>query len=190
MALVEWADNIAISDDAPDIYWPAQLSAKGLPSETLRRQMYWHALPREWQHMNYQEFLVERRKLMAELTRDAYAKLTDHGYTPVYPEAGRLHGKNQPIEHTHYGMNVADLIAADLLPAGTTLLPAQRDLDAIATVLPDGKIAYGDEIYATPSAASGAAAGGSTNDWAFWIADTPDGRFTLATLRERLMARQ
>jgi hypothetical protein len=41
--------------------------------------MYWHALPREWQHMNYQEFLVERRKLMAEVTRDAYAKLTDHG---------------------------------------------------------------------------------------------------------------
>jgi len=45
MAMVEWADNIAISDNAPDIYWPAQLSAKGLPSETLRRQMYWHALP-------------------------------------------------------------------------------------------------------------------------------------------------
>jgi hypothetical protein len=70
------------------------------------------------------------------------------------------------------------------------LLPAQRDLDAVATVLPDGKIAYGDEIYATPSAASGAAAGGSTNGWAFWIADTPDGRFTLAALREQLIALQ
>jgi hypothetical protein len=190
MALVEWADNIAISDDAPDIYWPAQLSAKGLPNETLRRQMYWHALPHEWQHMNYQGFLVERRKLMAEVTRDAFANLTDPGYTPVYPEAGRLHGGDQPTARAHYGVDLADLITADLLPAGTALLAAQRDLDAIATVLPDGKIAYADEIYATPSAASDAAAGGSTNGWAFWMADTPDGRFTLAALRERLMAQQ
>jgi hypothetical protein len=85
MALVEWADNIAISDDAPAIYWPAQLSAKKLPGEMLNRQMYWHALPSAWQDMGYRAFLVERRKLMAEVTRDAYAKLTDHGYTPVYP---------------------------------------------------------------------------------------------------------
>ena len=190
MALVEWADNIAISDDAPGIYWPAQLSAKGLPSETLNSQTYWHALPRGWQDMDYQAFLAERRTLMAEVTRDAFAKLTDRGYTPVYPEAGRLPGGDQPASRAHYGVNVADLIAADLLPAGTTLLAAQGNLDAIATVLPDGRIAYGDEIYTTPSAASGAAAGGSTNGWAFWTADTPDGRFTLAALRERLVAQQ
>ena len=70
------------------------------------------------------------------------------------------------------------------------MLAAQGNLDAIATVLPDWRIAYGDEIYTTPSAASGAAAGGSTNGWAFWMADTPDGRFTLAALRERLVAQQ
>jgi hypothetical protein len=57
-------------------------------------------------------------------------------------------------------------------------------------VLPDGKIAYADEIYNTSSGAGDAAAGGSTNGWMFWIADTPDGRFTLAALREQLVARQ
>ena len=56
-------------------------------------------------------------------------------------------------------MHLADLISADLLPAGTTLLPAQSGTDAVATVLPDGKIAYASEIYNTPSAASGAASG-------------------------------
>ena len=190
MALVEWADNIAISDDAPAIYWPAQLSAKNLPGGMLNRQQYWHALPRGWQDMDYQAFLAERRKLMAQVTRDAYGKLSDHGYTPVYPEAGHLRDDDQQGGRAHYGVNLADLIEAELLPAGTTLLPAQRDLDAIATVLPDGKIAYADEIYNTPSGAGDAAAGGSTNGWTFWIADTPDGRFTLAALREQLVARQ
>ena len=169
---------------------PDTLSAKNLPGGMLNRQRYWHALPRGWQDMDYQAFLTERRKLMAQVTRDAYAKLSDHGYTPVYPEAGHLRDDDQQGGRAHYGVNLADLIEAELLPAGTTLLPAQRDLDAIATVLPDGKIAYADEIYNTRSGAGDAAAGGSTNGWTFWIADTPDGRFTLAALREQLAARQ
>ena len=128
---------------------PDTLSAKNLPGGMLNRQRYWHALPRGWQDMDYQAFLTERRKLMAQVTRDAYAKLSDHGYTPVYPEAGHLRDDDQQGGRAHYGVNLADLIEAELLPAGTTLLPAQRDLDAIATVLPDGKIAYADEIYNT-----------------------------------------
>ena len=38
MALVEWADNIAISDTSPQTYWPEQLAAKRLPDEVLSRQ--------------------------------------------------------------------------------------------------------------------------------------------------------
>ena len=43
---------------------------------------------------------------------------------------------------------------------------------------------------AAPPQPGDAAAGGSTNGWTFWIADTTDGRFTLAALREQLVARQ
>jgi hypothetical protein len=78
----------------------------------------------------------------------------------------------------------------DLLPVGATLLPAQNGTDAVATVLPDGKIAYDGEIYSTPSAASVAAAGSSTNGWTFWAADTPDGRFTLAALRDEYLTQR
>jgi hypothetical protein len=53
MALVEWADNIAISDDAPSAYWPAQLAAKNLSAERLSHQEYWHALPDGWEHLDY-----------------------------------------------------------------------------------------------------------------------------------------
>lgn len=70
------------------------------------------------------------------------------------------------------------------------MFAAQRDIHAAATVLTDGKIAYADEIYTTPSSAGETVVGGPTNGWTFWIADTPDGRFTLAALREQLMARQ
>jgi hypothetical protein len=45
MALVEWADNIAISDDAPPVYWPAQVAAKQITGDRLAQQRYWHALP-------------------------------------------------------------------------------------------------------------------------------------------------
>jgi RAMA domain-containing protein len=99
----------------------------------------------------------------------------------------------EPVEAarswTHHGVHLTDLISADLLPAGTTLLPAQRGLEAVATVLPDEKIAYADDIYSIPSAASGAASGTATNGWTFWAADTPEGRFTLAALREEFLAR-
>ncbi len=127
--------------------------------------------------MTYPQFLDERRKLMAQVVRDAYAKLTEHSYAPVYPAAGS--GPiNRGQSRTPYGITAADLIAADLLPPGTLLTPAQSNLETISTVLPDGKIAYTDEIYDTPSGASDTAAGGSTNGWTYWIADTPDGRFT------------
>jgi hypothetical protein len=193
MALVEWADNIAISDDAPGVYWPAQLSEKNLPADMLARQQYWHALPDGWEHMDYAAFLAARRRLMGHVVRDAYVRLNEHGYTPIYPEAGRaLVGEKPGVARTwtYHGVRLADLISADLLPAGATLLPTQGGLEVVATVLPDGKIAYGDEIYATPSAASGAASGGPTNGWTFWAADTPEGRFTLAALREEFLVRQ
>jgi hypothetical protein len=66
--------------------------------------------------MDYQAFLAERRKLMARVTRDAYVKLSDHGYTPVYPQTGHLRDDDQQGGRAHCGVNLADLIEAELLP--------------------------------------------------------------------------
>lgn len=72
-ALVEWNDNIAISDDGPAIYYPAY-AARFTPEE-IAQMHHWHALPEGWHEMDYDEFLPKRRKLMAKVIREGFEKL-------------------------------------------------------------------------------------------------------------------
>lgn len=72
-ALVEWSDNIDISDRAPEDYVPDY--EKRFPPEELQEMYYWHALPPDWYHMNYQDFLHERRKRIAVIIRAGYETL-------------------------------------------------------------------------------------------------------------------
>lgn len=72
-ALVEWDDNIAISDGPPVSYWP-QYAAR-FTDEELAQMCGWHALPKDWWSMDYQEFLTARRPLIANVIRAGYEKL-------------------------------------------------------------------------------------------------------------------
>jgi hypothetical protein len=72
-ALVEWWDNIDISDRSPADYFPEYIER--LSSDELSQMLYWHALPEEWEAMNYDEFLSARRKAMAKVIRDGFSKL-------------------------------------------------------------------------------------------------------------------
>ncbi len=80
-ALVEWQDNIEISDMAPAAYLPKYLarfgpqSSSGAAPEDLSWMYYWHALAPGWEKMGYQEFLQERGKRIACVVRDAFTKL-------------------------------------------------------------------------------------------------------------------
>ena len=72
-ALVEWTDNIDISDEAPSKYLPRYLERFG---EHERKQMYyWHALPEGWESMKYENFLISRRKAIANVIRDGFDRL-------------------------------------------------------------------------------------------------------------------
>ena len=73
-ALVEWDDNIAISDGPPSAYWPEY--AKRFGDEALTQMRTWHALPDNWWNMSYGEFLAARRPLIAKVIRAGYQKLT------------------------------------------------------------------------------------------------------------------
>jgi len=75
-ALVEWHDNIAISDKAPKDYVP-QVEAR-FTGEELQKMYTMHALPERWYEMEYTTFLNERRKLMADIIRRGFMKLKEN----------------------------------------------------------------------------------------------------------------
>ncbi|MDQ7788761.1 MAG: DUF262 domain-containing protein [Clostridia bacterium] len=72
-ALVEWGDNTKISDQSPEAYLPA-LKAR-FSKEELARMYHWHALPENWEQMDYRDFLEQRRELIAQVILDGYRTL-------------------------------------------------------------------------------------------------------------------
>ena len=72
-ALLEWPDNIQISDKAPDEY-VREIQGRFNAEEWARMHEY-HALPMGWGNLNYEEFLRERRKLMAAIIRRGFESL-------------------------------------------------------------------------------------------------------------------
>lgn len=73
-AMVEWGDNLKISDQPPTEYVPVLTDRFG--GRELERMFYWHALPDGWEGMEYADFLRQRRELMAKVIRDAYRYLS------------------------------------------------------------------------------------------------------------------
>lgn len=72
-ALVEWSDNIAISDKEPKYYLP--IYEQRFSEAELSQMRFWHALPVQWEEMSYRDFLSERRKLIANVVEEAFKKL-------------------------------------------------------------------------------------------------------------------
>lgn len=75
-ALIEWSENIRISDDAPTAYLPLIRTQFG--NEAWERMHDMHALPEGWEHMDYFEFLKMRRSLIAGVVRRGF-DLLSHG---------------------------------------------------------------------------------------------------------------
>ena len=125
---------------------------------------------------------------MAVVVRDAFSRLRDASYQPTYPAAKVTPAAvaSKSVERRSFArISVSTLIDAELLQPGTTLTPAWgAENGIIATVTDDGQIALEDEVFGSPSGAAKEALGGtSTNGWEFWVADTADGQYSLAELR-------
>ena len=74
-AFIDWKDNMDILDDAPSVYYP--IVCKGRSDEEILHMEEENALPHGWERMDYDKFLIERRKLMAAIIKKAYKKLRD-----------------------------------------------------------------------------------------------------------------
>jgi hypothetical protein len=71
--LLEWPDNIQISDEAPSVYIPQMRSH--FSSADWSRMCELHALPSGWELLSYDEFLRRRRPLMARIIRRGFEAL-------------------------------------------------------------------------------------------------------------------
>lgn len=70
---LDYNTNIDISDDAPALYIERFKGKFG--EENFAKHLADNAIPMGFEHMNYFEFLEERRKLMAGIIKKAYQKL-------------------------------------------------------------------------------------------------------------------
>lgn len=73
-ALLEWPDNIQISDESPANY-VSKMRQRFKPDDW-DEMCRLHALPQGWENMTYEKFLVGRRQLMAKIIREGFETLT------------------------------------------------------------------------------------------------------------------
>jgi hypothetical protein len=74
--VIEWGDNTQISNKLP-VYVDKLRQRFG--ARDLEQMHRLHALPDGWEHLDYHEFLRQRRDLMAAVIREAYEKLSAGG---------------------------------------------------------------------------------------------------------------
>ncbi len=142
-AVLEWPDNLKISAQSPADYAPP-LDAAMTPQER-RAAHLWHALPERWWDMDYGDFLVARRTLMARVVRLAWDKLTGaHQDTPAPTpsvtaliasgESGGVEFKSTLRTNLHTGLaddrvqlSALKTVAGFLNAAGGTLIVGVAD---------------------------------------------------------------
>jgi hypothetical protein len=73
-ALLEWPDNIGISDTPPSVYVP--LVKKRFTDDDWLAMSALHGLPAGWEVLSYHEFLPRRREQMASIIRRGFETLT------------------------------------------------------------------------------------------------------------------
>lgn len=133
-APTDWHTNLQISDRAPADYWPELVVERGGDATWMDKQRYWHALPENWHLLPYDEFLAQRRKLIAAVTRAAFEQLSRDGHVqsalPV----------EVPQEAATDEASLATLVGEGYLLPGDQLDPVDPEWVVDAVVTDDGTI--------------------------------------------------
>ena len=69
-AFIDWNNNAKILDEAPAKYYP--IICQGMTHDEILQMEDDNALPHGWENMSYDDFLVERRILMAQIIKRAF----------------------------------------------------------------------------------------------------------------------
>lgn len=186
-ALVEWSDNINISNQPPAEYWPEQVAHKNIEDARRLRQEEWHSLPDRWTDLCYEEFLVQRRRLMAKVIHEGYKRLTDPNYEPDLTRPEDLATSTSPLELPTF----ENLVTTGILPPGTLLTPVDQERsDTVAEVTEDGFIQVGEHLCETVDRAAREDHAEAGSGWEYWQAhiDGESEPVILAELRERAVS--
>jgi hypothetical protein len=120
-----------------------------------------------------EEKIRERTQLMIEMILQVWPVPVGHrsGFIAEKPSSRRK-------------VDLSDLINAGVLHSGMSLFPRRKKHShQVATLLPDGRIAIDDLIFASPSTAATHVAGGRINGWGFFLTDQKT-RTSLRGLRQ------
>jgi len=181
LALVEWSYNINISNQPPSVYWPQEVAYKNIEGTRRNRQEAWHALPDGWTNLGYDEFLLQRRGLMAKVTHEGFKRLTDPNYEPnlIPPEV-------VPSANPVTLPTLENLLTRGILPPGTLLTPVDSDRDTVAEITEDGYIQVGEHLCETVDRAAREDHADVDSGWDYWMAHLDeDAPVVLADLRTR-----
>jgi hypothetical protein len=82
LADVDWHENSVIGARGPAEYVPRLRERLAIDDDRWRRLCAEHALPPGWESMEYEEFLRERRRRMADIVRIAFRQLGGEADAP------------------------------------------------------------------------------------------------------------
>jgi len=178
-APTDWDTNILISDRNPSEYWPQLVADRGGDAEWLAKQQYWHALPENWESLGYDDFLQQRRRLIATVIRDAFARLSEGKGADI-----QLPTTVDDID-TRIELTLAELVERSLLSVGDTLDPVDPAWEVDATISDDGTLVI-DGVHAFDSLDEAAYHLGVTNmsGLEFWALETADGLVPLTDITQ------
>ena len=72
--------DLEISDDEPNSYFPKMVDLY-VPENRRSELKNIHALPDNWYELDYRDFLIQRRKLMANVIKKGYEDLTNKNFS-------------------------------------------------------------------------------------------------------------
>jgi hypothetical protein len=132
-APTDWKTNQLITDRAPAEYWPELVRERSFGKDWLERQRYWHALPADWASMDYDDFLSQRRRLIASVVRDGFCALSGPAQTGVLDAI--VIGDEHPV-----AVSLRELVEKEILKPGDLLDPLDPEWAIDAVVSDDGTI--------------------------------------------------
>lgn len=180
-APTDWSTNILISDREPAEYWPALVAERGFSGERLRQQMFWHALPEDWESMGFDEFLQERRILMAQVTRAGYERLKS-GTAASTSTASVVEMPSHVA-----ALELQELLDAGILRSGDFLIPADETVRARAEVTENAVLVVDGHELASLDAAAHHLGADNVDGFDYWLVDLDgDGPADPVTIREAI----